>query len=164
MIAAEYAGWPIIKQVVRLIECIPVRRGTRDTSATKQAIRHLQAGKALGIFIEGGIVAPDKVPSPKDGVAMIALKTGATVIPAYISGTVHREGIISGLLTRHRARIRFGRPVDLTEFRQAEQNRDNVRAATRKIYAAVNALAPPPDDLPVVSRRGEQHLDQVEQS
>lgn len=162
MIAAEYANWPVVSWIVRLIECIPVRRGTRDPGATKQAMRHLRAGKAMGIFIEGGIVAPGAAPEPKDGVAMLALKTGAMVIPAFISGTIHREGIVRGLLTRHRARVRFGKPVDLTEFRIARQGRDNVRAATRKIYAAVNALAPGCEDSPAAREKTEQHRRQSE--
>ncbi len=164
MIAAEYANWPVIKWVVRLIEAIPVRRGTRDTSATRQAMRHLKAGKAMGIFIEGGIVAPGKTPDPKDGVAMLALKTGAEVIPAFISGTSYRSGVLRGLLVRHRARVRLGPRVDLTEFREAKQNRNNVRAATRKIYAAINALAPAQSESPATPAQTGQPFDHSEQS
>ena len=78
MVAAEYTTWPIVRYVLSLVECIPVKRDGRDTAATKSAMRHLRAGKALGIFIEGRIVAPTEVVRPKDGVAMLALKTGAT--------------------------------------------------------------------------------------
>ena len=52
MVAAEFTNWPIVRSFMRLIDCIPVRRGTRDPGATKTAIRHLRAGKAVGIFIE----------------------------------------------------------------------------------------------------------------
>ncbi len=143
MVAVEYTNWPIVRSVMRLLECIPVRRETRDTAATKQAIRHLRAGKALGIFIEGRIVPPDQAVELKDGVAMLALRTGATVIPAHISGVVYREGMVRGLLTRHRARVRFGQPVDLSEFEAEKTNRDTVKAVTRRIYAAIQNLAPP---------------------
>ena len=142
LIAAEYANWPIAGFFVRLAECIPVRRGTQETSATKQALRHLKEGKAMGIFIEGGIPSPHERPEPKDGVAMLALKTGAKVIPAHISGSIYRDGMMAGFLTRHRARVRFGPPVDLSEFGEDRPNRETVRAATRKIYEAIQALAP----------------------
>jgi 1-acyl-sn-glycerol-3-phosphate acyltransferase len=142
MIAAEYSGWPIFRSFLRWIESIPVRRGAGDMGATQRAIQHLREGKALGIFIEGGIVAPGETPHPKDGVALLALRTGATVVPAYISGVRYRPGMLHGLLTRHRARVRFGRPVDLAEFRDRDRDKESVRAATRKIYAAVLALAP----------------------
>jgi len=142
LIAAEYAYWPIVRYYVKAIEGIPVRRGSRETGATKQALRRLQAGRALGVFIEGGILPPGEPRRPMDGAAVLALKTGATVIPAYISGMRYRDGLIAGLLTRHRARVRFGRPVDLSEFAGRSRDRAQIRAATQKIYAAIQALAP----------------------
>lgn len=149
LVAAEYSHWPIVRFFLRLVECIPVKRDSRDTEATKQAIRHLRDGKAVGIFIEGGITKPGHVPRPKDGVAMLALRTGAPVIPAYISGVKYHESIVRGLLARHRARVRFGPPVDLSEFQAGDRNRDSIRAATSKIYAAVKALAPTPEPVEV---------------
>jgi len=142
LVAAEFTNWPVVRSFLRLVECIPVKRDGRDTAATKHAIRHLRAGKAVGIFIEGRIVSPGDVAEPKDGVAMLALKTGASVIPAHISGVKHRAGILSGLLARHNACVRFGPPVDLEEFRHSSHNRETVRAATQRIYAAIQALAP----------------------
>ena len=142
LVAAEYSNWPVVKFFLGLVECIPVKRDSRDAGATKQAIRHLRDGKAVGIFIEGGIVRPGEVHHPKDGVAMLALRTGAPVIPAYISGVTYHKNVVWGLLIRHRARVRFGPPVDLTEFQLEDRNREVIRGATAKIYAAVKALAP----------------------
>lgn len=142
MVAAEYSNWPIVRFFLRLVECIPVKRDGRDTVATKHAIRHLRNGKALGIFIEGRIVPPGDEARPKDGVAMLALKTGATVIPAFISGVTYYDSIVRGLLARHRANVHFGSPVDLREFVPADAGREQLRAATAKIYAAILALAP----------------------
>lgn len=142
MVAAEYNRWFMIRYITEAAECMPVRRGTRDISSTKQALKHLKNGKAIALFIDGGIVKPGAMPKPKDGVAMLALKTGVPVIPAYISGTNYREGVLAGLFTRHQARIRFGQPVDLSEFRNGPKNRKTIRAATRKIYETIRSLAP----------------------
>ncbi len=146
MVAAEYTTWPVFRYFMRVAESIPVRRGTNDPGATKQAIRQLRGGKSLGIFIEGRIVRRGEVSEPKDGVAMLALRTGAEVVPAYISGVVRGSGIIRGLLVRHRACVRFGPPVDLDEFRGEKPSRDAVRAATLKIFEAIQALAPSSSD------------------
>jgi 1-acyl-sn-glycerol-3-phosphate acyltransferase len=143
IVAAEYTNWPVARYFMRLVECIPVKRESRDAAATKQAIRHLRAGKALGIFIEGRIVPPGEAVEPKNGVAMLALKTGAKVIPAYISGVIYRDGIVRGLVARHRARVRFGEAVDLGELNTDKNNREALRWATREIFAAIQALAPP---------------------
>lgn len=157
MVAAEYNRWFIIRYITEAADCMPVHRGTRDISSTKQALRHLKNGKAIAIFVDGGIVKPGEMPKPKDGVAMLALKTGVQVIPAYISGTNYREGVLAGLFTRHQARIRFGQPVDLSEFRNGPKNRETIRAATRKIYETIRSLAPETES----STSNEYTIDQI---
>ncbi len=142
IIAAEYKNWPVVRTCVRVLDCIPVKRDGRDTTATKEAIRRLRAGGGIGIFIEGRIGPPGKLRRPKDGVAMLALKTGAPVIPTYIDGVNYHKDVVKGILARHHVRLRFGPPVDLSEFMDAKGGRDVVRAATKKIYAAIYALAP----------------------
>jgi len=145
LVAAEYANLPVVRFVLQLVECIPVKRDGRDTGSTKQAIRHLRRGKAVGIFIEGRIMLPGETARPKDGVSMLALKTGAKVIPAYISGVRRTNSILPGLFARHHARVRFGPPVDLSEFQDRHAGREAVHAATRKIYQAINSLVPEHD-------------------
>ena len=83
---------------------------------------------------------------------MLALKTGAKVIPAYISGVKHHDNVILGLIVRHRARVRFGAPVDLSEYEAGGGGREQVRLASRRIYAAIKALAPKKDET--TSRAG----------
>ena len=139
IIAEEYSDIRGARWFVRLIDCIPVRRESQDTAATREAIRRLRAGRALGIFIEGRIPKPGESEPPKDGVAMLALRTGAEVIPAHISGTLYRATVASGFLARHRARVRFGPPVDLAEFAEGPM-RSRVYGATAKIFAAIQEL------------------------
>lgn len=141
LIAAEYASWPIVRFFVRALECIPVRRGTRETGATKQALRHLEEGRAIGIFIEGGIPNPGETPRPKDGVAMMALRTGAVVVPAYISGMKLHQSLLRSLFSRQNARVRWGAPVKLDEFRSDDPSRETIRHATQKIWEAIQTLA-----------------------
>lgn len=143
MVAAEYTKNPLLWAIMSLVDSIPVRRGENDTGATKQAIRHLRAGKAMGIFIEGRTVPPGENVQPMDGVAMLALRTGAQVIPAHISGVKYRRSVGRGLLARHNARVRYGPPVDLSEFQHGKVDRAAIRAATWKIYRAIQDLAPP---------------------
>ncbi len=142
MVAAEYTTWPIFGPAMRIQECIPVRRDGNDTAATKQTVRQLKAGKLVGIFIEGRIVPPGEQGVPKDGVATLARMTGATVIPAHIGGVIHQTHIVKGLFARHKASVRFGPPVDLTDAFANKDKRQAIRDATQKIYAAIQALTP----------------------
>ena len=141
MIAREYANLRFWRFFVRAVGCIPVRRDGRDITATKQAIRHLRAGNALGVFIEGRIPAPGEQVELKNGAALLALRSGAQVIPCHISGTVYRQGVLAGFLARHRARVRFGPPVDLSDL-AGGGGRKRLAAATRRIAEQIRALAP----------------------
>ena len=147
LIAREYANLSIWRFFVRLVECIPVHRDGNDVAATKEALRRLHDGKAMGIFIQGRIPPPGQTVPPRDGVALLALHTGATVIPAHISGTKYRDSILGGFLARHRVRVRFGEPVDLSGFADSSGRvrRQRVTAATQCIAAAIDALAPKAD-------------------
>ncbi|MEK6677550.1 MAG: MFS transporter [Planctomycetota bacterium] len=140
LVATEFAGWPIVRGAVKLVGCIPVTRSGQDLAAFKAAVRHLQAGNALGVFIEGRIAKPGEIIDPKDGAAKLALMTGAPVIPAFISGTKYRASVFRGLLARHNARVRFGKPVDLSDLAADKKDRDTVRLATQRIHAAIQAL------------------------
>jgi 1-acyl-sn-glycerol-3-phosphate acyltransferase len=139
LIAREYANFPVWRFFVRMIECIPVRRDGKDVAATRQALRRLRDGHALGIFIEGRITPPGHTPQLRDGAALLALRSGATVIPAHISGTIYHDGILASFLARHRVRIRFGAPVDLTDLAE-KRDRGATAAATARIYARILAL------------------------
>ncbi len=142
-IAEEYSNYPVGRWFVRLIECIPVNREGRDTAATKTAIRRLRSGAVLGIFIEGRIPDPGQQAEPKDGVAVLALRTGAPVIPVHISGNKWRRGVARGFLARHRTRLRFGNPVDLSDLQN--RSREDVTTATARIFRAIQDLAPRAD-------------------
>lgn len=139
MIAREFADLPVGRWFVRLIECIPVRRDGRDAAATREAIRRLRQGHVIAIFIQGRIARPGEEVPPKDGVALLALLTGAPVIPVHLSGNKYRDGIFAGIIARHRTVVRFGPPVDLSDFAGSTDG-ENVAAATQCIWQAIQAL------------------------
>lgn len=141
MVAREYYRLPLLHGFMAAVNCIPVRRDGQDISATKAAIRHLREGRVMGIFMQGRIPCPGEDIGPKDGAAMLALKTGAVVVPAYISGTRYYDSVLASHVSRHRAEVRYGPPVDLSEF-AGVKNRDTLRAASEKIWQAINALRP----------------------
>lgn len=139
MVAKEYTEGRFLGFFMRIVDCIPVKRDGMDSGATRRAMRLLRDGGAMGIFIEGRIVPPGQGSDPKDGVAMLALSTGAKVIPAHISGTRYFKGLWKGMFVRHRARLRFGPPVDLSEF-EGERDRETVRRATMRIFEEIQKL------------------------
>ncbi len=138
MIAREYAHLPLLHHFTDVVGCIPVKRDGQDSAATRAAIRRLREGRMLGIFIEGRIPKPGETEPPKHGVALLALRSGATVVPAHISGQVYRDGVAASFFARHRARVRYGPPVDLSDF--TGRDRETLSRATEKILAAILEL------------------------
>lgn len=142
MIAVEFTKIPFFSSLVRAIECIPVTRSGQDTSSVKAALRHLQQGKLLGLFPQGGVRRPDEPIKVRDGVGMLALRSGAPVVPAYISGITYSDSTAAPFFQRQNAVVRYGEPVDLSEFKGREKDRDAYKEASEKIMDAIMALRP----------------------
>ncbi len=72
--------------ILKWAGAFPVSRGTSDLSAIKTSLALLRAGHALAMFPEGRRVHQGEERNVKAGVAMIAEKTGAPVVPVAIAG------------------------------------------------------------------------------
>lgn len=141
LIAREYYDLPVVGRLIKMIECIPVRRDGQDTWATRTAMRYLRDGRAIGLFPEGRIPRPGEVVPPRPGAAMMALHSRATVIPAYISGTRYTETVAGAFFRRHRARVRYGKPVDLSAYYGRERDRDAVEEVSDLMMRRIRDLA-----------------------
>ncbi len=143
LIAREFARIPIFRRLVEMVECVPVNRSGVDTASVRAALRHLEAGRALGIFPQGRIQRPDEPPQIQDGIGLLALRSGAVVVPAYISGTRYSDSVVVPFLRRQRARVRFGRPVDLSRWAGRDKEREAYREVAEEIARCIFALRPP---------------------
>ena len=77
---------PVVSSIVRMLGAFPVDRGGSDVGAIKKSVAMVKEGKCMGIFPQGHrykVVDPRTTPK-KNGAALIAVKSEATVIPAYI--------------------------------------------------------------------------------
>jgi 1-acyl-sn-glycerol-3-phosphate acyltransferase len=86
MAKSELFEIPVLGALIRALGAFPVDRSRGDVAAIKAAVRVLQAGAVFGIFPEGGRNV-DGTKTPQMGVALLASMSGATVVPAYVSGT-----------------------------------------------------------------------------
>ncbi|MGQ9649847.1 MAG: MFS transporter [Phycisphaerae bacterium] len=152
LVAEEYTHIPIGGRLIRMISCVPVRRDGHDAAGTRAALRHLREGHALGIFIEGGIPEPGEVREPKLGAAMLALHSGALIVPAHISGTYYDENIARSFFRRHHARVRFGKPIDLSRYWIPSGDKEALRKVSLKLLERIRQLGPGgemEDDAPI---------------
>lgn len=140
MMAREYAYMFGVRWFFEAIEPILVERSGRDMAATRAALRGLRDGKLLGIFPEGRIESSRDLLEFQTGVALLAMKSGAPVYPAYVDGTMRRKGMVEAYLTPNRVTAAFGLEV---QFDRKHDGRQSLEAATERIKDAVAALARP---------------------
>jgi 1-acyl-sn-glycerol-3-phosphate acyltransferase len=143
LVEREYYENRLARFFMRMVDCIPVDRARPEKSAVAACYRALREGRVLGIFPHGRFAPPgEPEPEVKPGVGALALRTGAPVIPCHISGTTFTRTVFGSYLQRHRVRLRFGQPVDLSRFRGREREPEAAREATEVIMAQIAALRP----------------------
>ncbi len=83
----EIFDWPIIGWMARNGGIHPVDRSTADVEAFRTARRILDEGQVLFVFPEGTRSPDGRLQRSRDGVAMLALRTGALIVPIGIAGS-----------------------------------------------------------------------------
>jgi 1-acyl-sn-glycerol-3-phosphate acyltransferase len=93
----------------RHIGSIPLNLTRPAVGALRRAIGALDEGRAIGIFPEGPFSVRGRLEPGLPGVGLLALRSGAPVVPAAIRGTydalVGRRGYVP---RRHPLAVRFG--------------------------------------------------------
>jgi len=84
---AELFRIPLFGALIRRLNARPVRREGPDPGALRMALRVLEEDGALLIFPEGTRGAEGVLRPAKAGAGMLAVKSGAPVVPVYISGS-----------------------------------------------------------------------------
>src|SRR5262245_5989230 len=105
MTAHEYVEQPGLRWIFRRVGAIPVKRGERDMSATRQALRALADGHVLGLFPEGQIETTRELLPFQTGVAVLAARTGTPIYPAAIEGTQRGREMLDAYLHRQKSRL-----------------------------------------------------------
>jgi 1-acyl-sn-glycerol-3-phosphate acyltransferase len=130
----RYFAWFITR-----LNAFPVKRGTADRASLKKALDLLEQGWALVMFPEGTRSDTGELQEPEMGVGMIAYRSGAPVVPAYISGTNQVMPKGGGFKLRP-IRIRYGRPLQFSAPAGTRPGREEYEAAARRIMEAIREL------------------------
>jgi 1-acyl-sn-glycerol-3-phosphate acyltransferase len=102
---------PVLKQAIRLYGAYPVKRGSADRSAIREALKQLEQGWAVGIFLQGTRTSDGRIPDPKIGAALIAAKAQVPLLPVSLWGT-HRIFAKGSTIPRPvPLTIRIGEPI-----------------------------------------------------
>jgi len=129
MAKAELFAWKPIGAFLRTLGAFPVKRGGVSKDSIKLSLQLLRDGSVMGIFPEG-TRNTDDTSAGKKGAAMIALRSGATVIPVRIVGSYKLFA---------KTKVVYGKPIDLSVFKD-ESGSDLLDSATDLIMRRIREL------------------------
>jgi 1-acyl-sn-glycerol-3-phosphate acyltransferase len=141
LVTTKYLERPLIKWFIETAEGIWIDRDIADFTAIQTASKALAQGLALGIAPEGTRSKTAQLQEGKPGTVMLALKSGAPIVPVGIAGT---EDAFKRLLRLRRPRItvRIGEPFTLPEF-QPHHRSEELKRWTDILMRRIAVLLPP---------------------
>ncbi len=118
---------------LRVIGTFPVRRGEADRAALKRSFEILDEQKVLGLFPEGTRIRREGLGSFEPGIAFIALKSGAQIIPVGMKGTdrIWPAGRRSPAFPK--VTVKIGKPFNIPEDLLGVSDPAEKKARTDKI-------------------------------
>ncbi len=119
---------------IRMLGAFPVSRGKGDLGAIDKSIDILKAGNNLVIFPEGTRSKENKVGNGKTGVAMIAAKAGADILPVGICF----EG--EKLAFRKKLTVKFGKIIKHEELNVTDASPHELKLVKRRIMDDITTL------------------------
>ncbi len=143
MAKVELFRVPVLGPLIRFVGAFPIERGQADRKAIRQAEETLAQGIALGIFPEGTRSVTAAMSKPLAGGALIALRSGAPILPVAVTGTEHlpfNGGKAPKRRFRRAVRVTIGEPF--TVARTVVGQRVTSEAATDLMMRRVADLLP----------------------
>jgi 1-acyl-sn-glycerol-3-phosphate acyltransferase len=130
MAKRELFAIPLLGPLIRALGAYPVDRSRHAGAAIKRSLEVLATGAAIGIFPEGTRNIDGSLKA-RVGVALLASKSGATVVPAYVAGTAAANRL-------HRISVIYGDPIPFERRRKA--SREDLAKWTEEIMGRIHGL------------------------
>lgn len=131
MAKSELFEHKLLAPFLRMAGAFPVHRGTNDITAIKTALKTLKEGGIFTIFPTGTRVRDGESADAKAGVALIAAKSGAPVIPIALCG---------GYKLFHRVTIRVGKPMYVRNENGTKPSGEELKIYADAILNKINSL------------------------
>jgi 1-acyl-sn-glycerol-3-phosphate acyltransferase len=128
----------------RFAGAVPVdRSGSRNATqaALDVAVQSLGRGELFGIYPEGTRSPDGRLYRGRTGIAEIALRSGAPIIPVGITGTDKIQPPGSKALHLGKPVIKFGKPLDLTAAKELGKPALIRRAITDLVIEEIGNLS-----------------------
>ena len=126
----------ILQPIWRRVDPVALDPEAGNKGQIRTVVNALKGGAPVGIFPEGRLQrAERRLQRLKPGVAMMAMRTDAPIVPVWIKGTPRRNSMIFHFLQPSRSRVRFGPPIP-TAGRERKEIMDDLQAALVELAEA----------------------------
>ena len=143
MAKQEVRRWPVIGWLATQAGVYFVRRGEGDRAAQRLSLELLASGEPIAVFPEGTRSRDGVLGEPRNGAALLAMRSGVPVLPVSITGSNRILPRGARLPRRSRVTVRVGEPFLLTRQTSGRIDRQELAAGTERIMRAIAALLPP---------------------
>ena len=133
----ELFSIPVFGAVIRAVHARPVDRGGYSRAVLELMRARLERDGAVLMFPEGTRRRDGKLGEGKIGVGMLAVLTGAPVVPVYVCGTTHP---LRALLFRSRFRVALGPVVRPPNASTPSDRKQAYQAVTDEVMATISRL------------------------
>ncbi len=140
LVADKYKKNPFFRPLIQAVNGIWINREEADFQALREARRYLAQGGMLGVAPEGTRSRDGVLNRAKNGIAYLAEKSGAPVLPVAIHGTEKAFHELARL-RRPRLVVHFGELVQLPRVSAKERNPALV-ANTDEVMCRIAAMLP----------------------
>ena len=127
---------PVVSWLVSLMGAFPVDRGGNDVGAIKKSVNMVREGKCMGIFPQGtrykGV--DPRTTETKNGAALITVRSGAKVVPAYIYRKDNRHKLF------RKTYVIIGEPIPFEELNYDAEASGEYARITSVIFDRICAL------------------------
>lgn len=143
MMHAKYYDLKALNWFFRMSRCIVVDDAADMRSALRASEEVLRQGQVLGIFPEGHISKDGTLQPPQPGIAWLARRTGAPVIPVYLGGT--REVLPRGSkrMRLRPVRAAMGEPLRVVDYPAGRAGEQQFAHDVMAAIARLGGVAPP---------------------
>jgi len=130
-----------LSYIMHNLGSFPVHKGRFDRKAIRQAQQLLARGKALIIFPEGSRSTNAQLQPALSGLVVIALRSGAPILPVAIAGTEKIKGVTS-VLHRPQVTINIGQPFYLPPINNNRLTKETRAELTNFVMQRIAELLP----------------------
>lgn len=149
--SAPFSGWLMPK-----LKAFPVRRYRIDPHAVRMVLRRLEAGEAVGIYVEGERSWDGRLQEARRGTIRVLLRAGVPIVPCTIVGSYDVWPRWDRKARRGPIRIDFGPPFHLPHLLDRAARDAAVGEASQRVMRTLEA------QIQAVENRAQQDLSTIE--